>query len=199
MAGIRERKKTKTRKAITEAAINLFSRKGYEKTSIEDIAGSAGIGKATIYTYFSTKDEIFLSYCAEELESSFAQFKEPYFENGKLIDQLIEFFMIKFRFMTRDREFGRHLLRDMVFPKGVNEKNKEHGQRYFVILENVFRQAQRRGELPDNPNIFLLTVHFYSLYLGMLAGWYSGYLGSLEEVEEGMRAVFNQAIEGVGI
>lgn len=199
MAGIREYKKAETRRAITVAAVNLFSEKGYEKTSIEDIARVAGIGKATIYTYFSTKEEIFMSYCDEELEDSFAQFKNPQFAEGKLIDQLLEFFMIKFRFITHNREFGRQLLREMIFPKTANEKAKEHDKRYFDILENLFRTAQQRGELAGELDMFHLSVHFYSLYLGALAGWYTGYVDSLDEVEKAMRVLFTQAIEGVGI
>ena len=182
MAGIREHKKAATRKAITAAAVSLFSSKGYEKTSIEDIAQAAGIGKTTVYTYFPTKDEIFLSYCAEELKDSFAQFTAPHFADGQLIDQLIEFFMIKFRFITRNHEFGRQLLREMVFPKVTNNKVKEHNQRYFVILEDLISSAQQRGELPEGLDKFNLSVHFFSLYLGVLAGWYTGYVASLDAV-----------------
>ncbi len=198
MTGIRAQKKAETRKAITAAAVSLFAEKGFEKTSIEDIAKAAGIGKATVYTYFSAKDDIFLHYCSEELKDSFAQFDRPQFKGGHLVDQLVEFFMIKFRFVTKNREFGRQLLREMVFPKNINEKAKEHDQRYFNILENIFMAAQQRGELATDQDLFSISIHFYSLYLGVLAGWYTGYIDSLSEVEEGMRTLFLQAIKGVG-
>jgi AcrR family transcriptional regulator len=55
MPGIREVKKRKKRNAIMEAAVRLFSEKGFEKTSIEQLARTAGIGKGTIYSYFQTK------------------------------------------------------------------------------------------------------------------------------------------------
>jgi hypothetical protein len=47
--------------------------------------------------------------------------------------------------------------------------------------------------------MFYLSVHFFSIYLGVLAGWYTGYVVSLDEVEEALRALFTQAIDGVGI
>ncbi len=199
MAGIREQKKAETRKAITESAVQLFTEKGFEKTSIEDIAREAGIGKATVYTYFSTKDEIFMSFCDEEMADSFARLQSSDRAGVKLLDQLLEFFMIKFTFITRDNEFGRQLLRDMVFPKAINEKAKEHDQRYFNILEELFRSAQQRGEVSDQDDLFLLSVHFFSLYLGLLAGWYTGYVSTLEEVEDKMRVLFLQTLEGVAI
>jgi hypothetical protein len=139
-----------------------------------------------------------LSYCDEELNDSFAQFKKPHFSEGKLIDHLIDFFMIKFKFITRNREFGRQLLREMIFPRTINAKVKEHDQRYFDILENIFRAAQARGELASELDMFLTSVHFYSLYLGALAGWYSGYVDNIDAVERTLRILFTQAIEGVG-
>lgn len=198
MAGIREQKKAETRKAIIESAVQLFSAKGFEKTSIEDIAKNAGIGKATVYTYFAAKSDIFLTHCDDELEEAFAALKKPEQEGITLLDQLVEFFMLKFTFVTQNHEFGRQLLREMVFPKEINQKAKEHDQRYFNFLEDVFRAAQNRGELAENQDLFLLTVHFFSLYLGVLAGWYGGYVESSEGAEEAMRNLFNQVIGGIG-
>ncbi len=199
MTGLREKKKAVTRKAITEAAVKLFSEKGFEKTSIEDIARAAGIGKATVYGYFATKDEIFMAYCDDEMAESFASLQADSEDGETLVDKLIRFFMLKFRFVTHNREFGRQLLREMVFPKEINEKAKEHDQRYFDILENLFRAAQQRGEIAAELDMFFLSVHFFSLYLGALAGWYGGYVHSYEEVEEALRILFTQAFEGIAL
>lgn len=43
---------------IVEAAIREFARKGLSRTTINDIANAAGIGKGTVYEYFSNKEEI---------------------------------------------------------------------------------------------------------------------------------------------
>jgi len=199
MAGLREHKKTATRRAITTAAVRLFSENGYEKTSIEDIAHEAGIGKATVYGYFANKEEIFLSYCDDELEEAFAGLQVTELQNAALIDQLVDFFILKFRFLTRNREFGRQLLREMIFPKTASEKPKEHDQRYFDILGKFFRAAQLRGEIDAEQDLFFLSVHFFSLYLGVLAGWYTGYVDTQEGVEEALRVLFSQVIKGIGI
>jgi AcrR family transcriptional regulator len=51
-----------TRRAeILDAALNLFGRYGYRRTSIDDIAGEAGIAKGTVYLSFASKDEVFLA------------------------------------------------------------------------------------------------------------------------------------------
>lgn len=44
---------------ILQAALEVFSEKGYHKAKIEDIAQCAGIGKGTVYEYFSSKEQLF--------------------------------------------------------------------------------------------------------------------------------------------
>ena len=197
MVGIRAQKKLETRQAIQAAAVKLFADKSFEKTSIDDIAKEAGIGKTTVYGYFATKNDIFINYCDEELDVAFAQLQAADSGDKRLIDQLIDFFMLKFNFVTKDREFGRQMLREMIFPSEINEKAKLHEQRYFDILEGFFRVSQERGEISEKHQIFTLSAHFFSLYLGLLAGWYTGYLCTLTEVEARMHELFSQAIGGI--
>jgi AcrR family transcriptional regulator len=49
------------RAEILDAALSLFGRYGYRRTSIDDIAREAGIAKGTLYLSFASKDEVFLA------------------------------------------------------------------------------------------------------------------------------------------
>lgn len=49
------------RAEIVRHAANVFSQTGYHASKIQDIANAAGIGKGTVYEYFSTKEELFLA------------------------------------------------------------------------------------------------------------------------------------------
>ena len=60
MTTINHRKTAKARK-IVNAALDVFTRKGYAATSIEMIATAAGIGKSTVYEYFDNKQELFVA------------------------------------------------------------------------------------------------------------------------------------------
>jgi AcrR family transcriptional regulator len=55
---LRERKQTRTRQAIIDAAVDLFERNGYEGTTIADIAAAAEIGTRTFFSYFASKEEL---------------------------------------------------------------------------------------------------------------------------------------------
>lgn len=49
-----------TRERIFEAAVSCFENFGYKKTSIDEIAQAAGVGRGTVYLYFKDKDDLFL-------------------------------------------------------------------------------------------------------------------------------------------
>jgi AcrR family transcriptional regulator len=59
--GLRERKKLQTREALTRAALELFVERGYDETTLAQIAESAGVSTRTIFAYFPGKEDILFS------------------------------------------------------------------------------------------------------------------------------------------
>jgi AcrR family transcriptional regulator len=54
---------------VTETARKLFTKYGYKKVSMDEIAKQSGVTKKTIYTYFKDKEDLFTYFIFEELES----------------------------------------------------------------------------------------------------------------------------------
>src|SRR5271170_3369100 len=60
--GRRERRTAETREGLFRAALDLFARKGFTETTVEDITESADVGKGTFFNYFPSKDHILLAF-----------------------------------------------------------------------------------------------------------------------------------------
>src|SRR5579884_1280149 len=56
--GLRERKLAETRQAITAVAMRLFAAKGFDATSVDEIAEVARVAPRTFYRYFPTKEDV---------------------------------------------------------------------------------------------------------------------------------------------
>ena len=56
------------RQEIFSASVHLFLEKGFQETSMREIAAAAGMGKSSLYDYFKTKDEILLSVIEDDVD-----------------------------------------------------------------------------------------------------------------------------------
>lgn len=91
------------RTRILQGAQKLFQEKGLGKISMEDVAGSIGKGKSTLYYYFKSKEEIFSAVIDMEISGLITETIRQMNAAGSFPEKLLTFAMVKFE-MGRKRK-----------------------------------------------------------------------------------------------
>ena len=101
------RKRQSTKSRIVKAAWNLFHKKGYDQTTVEDIISASKTSKGTFYHYFKGKEALLnsLSYLFDEKYEELAGIIDP---NLSASDKL--FFLNRELFQMIEETIDRHLI-----------------------------------------------------------------------------------------
>jgi len=137
MSGLREQQKESRRKRILASAREHFRERGYEATSIENIADAAGVSAVTIYNHYRTKGGVLLALVTQSdqllIEKIAALMASP---PADPLDAVCAFSdtINKHAFSYLNREIWRH-----VIATSIIEGNSEFGQVYKKLDSELMR------------------------------------------------------------
>ncbi|MGI5912540.1 MAG: TetR/AcrR family transcriptional regulator [Syntrophomonadaceae bacterium] len=152
--------KRSKRDIILDAAVTVFSAKGYHNTRMEEIAVNAGIGKGTIYEYFDSKLQLF----QEILERSLGKYYESLDINRQepigFAERMYILFQSHIKFCYENKELTRIVFWDM---ENFDEELKDWGYKIRKEKEerliNIVTESIRQGELRDvNPQLLTQMI-----------------------------------------
>ncbi|QGY40459.1 TetR family transcriptional regulator [Pseudodesulfovibrio cashew] len=145
------KQKAENRRAILDAAVDLMIEKGYRSMTMRAVARKAGIGDATIYNYFPTKESLIHGYYSEALdtaERSMAKVEDyDQFDLRERLQLLMETILEGY---LGDREFVDETFSSVFFrPIPVDKGMRAIRSRFLDIVKEQFEAAVESGELPD--------------------------------------------------
>ncbi len=134
------------RQAIIEAARKIFAVKGYEDTTIAEIAEDAGIAVGTVYLYFGNKRDIYTSVSLDWAASLAAVFEDPTIASLPIEQVPRAMIEATFRICHQDSDMMSLFQVDIQSEEEI-QKHKAADELITGILDDFFRQAIAQGQL----------------------------------------------------
>jgi AcrR family transcriptional regulator len=201
--GRRERKKRELRRKIYEAAFELFLEKGFEETTVEEIAERADVAKGTVFNYFPRKTS-FLAAVADDWTSRLVEELGPVEGwSGTTREKLERAFLFLTDLAVQNPGLSRlaffESLRHMHSPWNEGRITDEEPVRQFLAISRcVLRQGQLSGEIrpdvePEHAATLIESAFYRTLVHwlqegGSVDGLHDEISGKLDIIFEGVAA-----------
>jgi AcrR family transcriptional regulator len=169
--GRRERRSAETRERLFRAALDLFGKKGFLETTVEDITEAADVGKGTFFNYFPSKDHILLAFGQMQLAKLEAAVEEVR-HSGQSMPEFLRSLGVR---MTQEpiRNPGviRTLLQAYLSTSAVRAAMQDLQARVHALHTEIVRLGQERGEIRRDLPAAEIAHVFRQTIFGTLLMW----------------------------
>jgi AcrR family transcriptional regulator len=155
---------------ILDVAVRVFRERGYEGSSLEQIARAAGITKASIYYHVRSKEELLARGVGRALDALFAVLDEPDAKRGAAIDRL-RYLVRRTIEITVERLSEVALLIRVRGNTRVERRVVERRREFDHIVAETMVEAQREGGLRADIDPRLATRLLFGM-LNSITEWY---------------------------
>lgn len=111
--GITERKvreKEQRRNDIIDAAEKILFMKGYDNTTMEEVAEEAELSKATLYLYFKSKEDLHFAICARAMQILMRMFQKAVSKNKSAFEDLVEVGKAYVKFAQKHSDYFKSII-----------------------------------------------------------------------------------------
>jgi AcrR family transcriptional regulator len=190
--GRRERRRQETTEKLFLAAMELFSRKGFAQTKVEEITEAADVGKGTFFNYFPSKEHV-LGYFVSKQHGTLQRHLRRARAGKTGSEQVLAGLA---RDLTRVPGKSPQMARSLILALVGNIEIREYMARQMCagrkLIAEIVRLGQERGELRDeNPPAELARI-FQQTLMGTVLLWALDQESSLEkQLSSTMQAFFS--------
>ena len=141
-----------TRKAILDSAMRLFSRRGFERTSLSDIAKYAGVTRGAIYWHFDDKKDLLFELC-NQVDKDLLRVEEKPLDKLRswmkehANEKSVQFFRSSFFTMLTS------IMRGSLDDEALIQRLSELVDMRRKVFSDVLKNCVRKGQLPTNLDI----------------------------------------------
>jgi AcrR family transcriptional regulator len=169
--GRRQRRSAETRESLFRAALELFARKGFAETTVEDITEAADVGKGTFFNYFPSKDHILLAFGEMQL-SKLESAIEMARASGESMPEFLRTLGVRMtQEPTRNPAIIRALLQAYLSTTPVRAAMMDLQRRVHALHTQMVQLGQERGEIRDDLPAAEIAHVFRQTIFGTLLIW----------------------------
>tara|TARA_B100000614_G_C14533323_1_gene487378 strand:- start:164 stop:901 length:738 start_codon:yes stop_codon:yes gene_type:complete len=170
---ISKKQKAKNRQKIIRSMVDLTIEKGLKAATMREVARGAGLGDATIYNYFPTKDAIVYAYYEDQFDRVTDALRNiPDFHTYTFQEQLQTFFETQLDLLMADREYL-----DITFKNAFLTLSQDYArvkptrEKFMAIVRDIFEAAIQAGEIEDQVFLDVYIQVFWEYYVGIILYW----------------------------
>ncbi len=194
----RQKAKEETGRIILDAAYSLFAEKGFEKATMRELAGRAGVGLGTVFQHFSDKPSLLIAAIQEDLGAAWGESLLSMPEED-LKAQLIHLVRHVFAFYAHNPSLSRELVQQILFLQGGPARTFIDDLERFLLdgLATLYRQAAARGEISSQVDIGDAVAVFWACYASMLLEGLRESVFPVEEQLMRLERMIDQHLNGI--
>lgn len=202
MSAKRVDKKMK-KEQIIRAAIQLFARKGFARTTISDIARQAGIGKGSVYDYFETKDEIIQDcflFFIKELEFDFEDILLSPLPALDKLKQIFAAFALTMELSENQQmmelmfDFWAESIKSRQLKTVLFQKMDTFYRAYRKLCQDLIRDGIREGSFRNDLDAETMATIILGMNDGIIVQWL---LDKSIDFSKTMNEMVRMVLEGI--
>jgi AcrR family transcriptional regulator len=197
MAHKRDRTKEAKEERILTAALELFGKRGFEKTSVESITRKAKVAKGTFYNFFEKKEDVLLYFLDREYAKSEAEITLKRSVQQTFIDQIGLSVSTYIKHIFPGREFTKVLIKERIGNIGTGKNKNE-----LRLMEEIFQSIERAkqgGEIRSDVDSRRLTEMIFALYTMYVIYWTNSFIKTKKECVDRIQEAVRYLLHGIAM
>ena len=148
------------KKSILDGALKVFKTHGIEKTTMDEIAHESGFGKATLYYYFASKDEVFIAIMEDGWRKLWEGIENLIIKELNPRDKFMSIIKKMAKIVRANKNLYGFLF---TAPNHIHDESKQiwktYQERLYAILKSIIEEGINKKEFIDlNPSMLMKAI-----------------------------------------
>lgn len=162
----KDKRKITNRNDIIDGAEKLFFNKGYENSTMDEIAKESGFTKRTLYSYFTSKEEIYQQIMLRGYDIINNLFRDV-LEKNKDMSELVKIRDMGYTLLKFEREYTGYYKAIFEYEGGLIEGNAFE-ETTISMLKDTINEGIRKNEITDKIDPITLSLILWSSIMGFV-------------------------------